>query len=136
MTDPAGGAPRGDSSFARIDIVDEDSSVLKALGRLLQSVGVKSSGYASVEAYLEVGDLATATCLLIDPHIPELSWSALIERRSGTAPALPVICMAHRAEAELKRRLKGYVVGECLQKPFDQMELFRAISEVTTISLP
>ena len=131
-----GGAPRFSDSHLRIDIVEEDSSVRRALGRLLSCVGLRSSGYASAQAYLETGDSASAACLLLDLHAPGLSGIELVEHLSETTPSLPVISMVHLDEPDAQRWLSSLGVVECLRKPFDQTELFQAISNVTTFSLP
>lgn len=131
-----GGAPRFGSPHLRIDIVEEDSSLRRALGRLLNCVGLRSSGYASAHAYLEAGDMASAACLLLDLHTPGLSGVELVEHLSETTPSLPVICMVHRDEPGVQRRLSSLGVVRCLRKPFDQTELFQAISNVTTFLLP
>jgi len=124
------GAPHTGVSDRGVDIVDDDESVRRALWRLLNSVGVKSRTYGSARSYLDSADLEAADCLLLDLHLPEMSGIELLEHVRGIAPTLHVICMTGRDEPEIERRLAAARVRGCLRKPFDQAELFAALSLV------
>ncbi len=117
-----------------VDIVDDDESVRRALWRLLNSVGVQSRTYGSARSYLDSADLDSADCLLLDLHLPEMSGIELLEHVREVAPTLHVICMTGRDEPEVERRLAAAGIRGCLRKPFDQSELFAALSLVTTES--
>ena len=98
--------------------------------RLLNSVGVPSRSYASARSYLDSGDPASADCLLLDLHLPEMSGIELLEHLSEVAPGLHVICMTGRDEPEVEQRLAAAGISGCLRKPFDQAELFAALASV------
>ena len=132
VSEGIGGPPAFGTLRLRVDILEEDASLRRALGRLLTGVGLRSSGYSSVQSYLEAGEMASAACLLLDLHTPGLSVDAFMEHLRETAPDLPVICMTHRDEPVLQRQFVDAGVGVCLRKPFDQTELFRAIADVAT----
>ncbi len=111
-----------------VDIVDDDESVRRALWRLLNSVGVQSRTFGSARSYLDSADLESADCLLLDLHLPEMSGIELLEHLHEVAPSLHVICMTGRDEPEVKQRLAAAGIRGCLRKPFDQNELFAALS--------
>ncbi len=113
-----------------VDIVDDDESVRRALWRLLNSVGVQSRTYGSARSYLDSTDLESADCLLLDLHLPEMSGIELLEHVREVAPTLHVICMTGRDEPEIEQRLAAAGIRGCLRKPFDQAELFAALSSV------
>ncbi len=115
-----------------VDIVDDDESVRRALWRLLNSVGVKSRTFGSARSYLDSADLESAVCVLIDLHLPEMSGIELLEHLSEVAPTVYVICMTGRDEPEVEQRLAAAGIVGCLRKPFDQAELFTALSLVLT----
>ena len=124
------GAPHAGVSDRGVDIVDDDESVRRALWRLLNSVGVRSRTFDSACSYLDSADLESADCLLLDLHLPGMSGIELLEHLSEVAPTLHVICMTGRDEPEVKQRLAAAGIRGCLRKPFDQAELFAALSLV------
>ena len=124
------GAPHAGVSDRVVDIVDDDESVRRALWRLLNSVGVRSRTFDSARSYLDSADLQSADCLLLDLHLPGMSGIELLEHLSEVAPTLHVICMTGREEPEVKQRLAAAGIRGCLRKPFDQAELFAALSLV------
>lgn len=124
------------SSDQLVNIVDDDASVRRALRRLLDSVGLRSEGYHSAQAYLDSVDLELADCLLLDMHLPGMSGIELLEHLTGVAPGLPVVCMTGRHEADLDKRALHAGGCPCLRKPFDQAELFDALSTVMRVPIP
>ena len=115
-----------------VSIIDDDASVRRALERLLASVGLRSVIYGSVRDYLESADLEVGGCLLLDLHLPEMSGMELMEHLSGVAPNIPVVCMTGREEPEIEQWLDTAGYPPILRKPFDQAELFEALSMVMT----
>ncbi len=132
--DTSVGASHADASDRVVDIVDDDESVRRALWRLLNSVGVRSRTYGSARSYLDSTDLESADCLLLDLHLPEMSGMELLEHLREAAPTLHVICMTGRDDPEVEQRLAAAGIRGCLRKPFDQAELFTALSLVLTDS--
>jgi len=118
-----------------VDIVDDDVSVRRALTRLLKSVGLRSASYSSTGVYLETADLASSLCLLLDIHLPGMSGIELVEHLREVAPLLPVICMMGRHEPETEQRLAAAGISTCLRKPFDEAELFEALSSEAGVSI-
>ena len=136
MNEAAVGGPQDRASPQRVDIVDDDASVRRALGRLLNSVELRSHGYSSARAYIESIDKDGAACVLLDIHLPEISGIELLEHLGEVAPNLPVICMTGRDGSEIERRARTAGARACLRKPFDESELFDAISKAADITIP
>ncbi len=128
--------PQDGASSRRVDIVDDDASVRRALGRLLNSVEMRSHSYGSARAYIESADKESAACVLLDIHLPEMSGIELLEHLSEVAPNLPVICMTGRDEPEIELRVRTAGARSCLRKPFDESELFDAMSKAADIAIP
>ena len=128
--DTSVGASHAGASDRVVDIVDDDESVRRALWRLLNSVGVQSRTFGSARSYLDSADPESADCLLLDLHLPLMSGIELLEHLQEVAPSLHVICMTGRDEPEVKQRLAAAGIRGCLRKPFDQAELFAALSLV------
>jgi FixJ family two-component response regulator len=128
MKKAATGAPRISVSEMLVSVIDDDVSVRKALERLLASVRLRSVSYGSARDFLESDDLEVVDCLLLDLHLPGMSGMKLLERLSEVAPSLPVICMTGRGEPALEQRPATAETQRVLRKPFDQTELFEALS--------
>jgi FixJ family two-component response regulator len=53
-----------------IMIVDDEEAIRDALSSLLRSVGWRTEGFASAEAFLQSGQVHTTACLLLDVQLP------------------------------------------------------------------
>ena len=135
MIETTTGSPETDESTRFVDIVDDDRSVQKALGRLLNSVGLRSRAYTSASEFLQCADLETSACLLLDIHLPGHGIQ-LMKHLREIVPDLPVICMTGRDNPNLRYRVDAAGAHGCLRKPFDEVELFKAISLATRIPIP
>jgi FixJ family two-component response regulator len=58
---------------AVVIVIDDDASVRTAVKELIESVGLKVSLYASAGAFLEDHIPDTASCLVLDVRLPEVS---------------------------------------------------------------
>ena len=132
----AAGTTETGSSPRVVDIVDDDPSVRRALTRLLSSVRLRSRGYGSARVYLESADRESTACLLLDVHLPGMSGIELLEHLSELTPALPVICVTGRGEPDVEQRVSAVGSFGCLRKPFDEAELFEAITKSSGIPIP
>jgi FixJ family two-component response regulator len=74
-----------------IAIVDDDASMLRALRRLLRSVGITVVTYTSVEEFLQSGLQGRIRCLVLDVMMPGMSGLDLLARLDASAVTLPVI---------------------------------------------
>ena len=129
------GAPPIGALDQLVTVIDDDLSVRRGLRRLLASVDLRSECYGSARSYLESADLELSDCLLLDLYLPEMSGIELLEHLTEVAPNLPVICMTGRDEPELEQRASGEGAWPCLRKPFDQAELFEALSTLMGVSI-
>ena len=82
-------------------VVDDDPSVLRALGRLLRSLGLRPAAFASAAELLGDPRRRQASCFLLDVQMPAMNGF------------------------ELARRLTAEAAGGCalLRKPFEDCDL-------------
>jgi len=110
-------------------VVEDDSSVLRALRRLMLSAGFRVMAFDRPRAVLASELPKTDACLVVDVHLPEMNGVQLCEALAAAGCQLPVIMMtghADQATRELARRAKAVAV---LFKPFTRDSLLEAISE-------
>lgn len=110
-------------------VVDDESSVRKAICRLLASAGFASVSCASADEFLADHDPAQPGCLLLDLSMPGLNGLELQQALRTRGSLLPVIFLTGRAEiADSVRAMKGGAV-EFLTKPVEDEKLLAAVRE-------
>jgi FixJ family two-component response regulator len=109
-------------------LVEDDSSVLRALRRLMLSAGFQVMAFDRPRAVLDSELPETDACLIVDVHLPEMNGVQLCETLAASGCRLPVIMITgHLDETtrELTHRAKAVAV---LFKPFTRDALLEAIS--------
>jgi len=110
-----------------ICIVDDDESVLRALSRLVESMGMQAQSFTSPEELLRHGPSPQVDCFLLDIHLPGMDGFELLERVVERGIQRPVIFLtAHPDQAKRARAATAGAVA-CLEKPFDEQTLWRAL---------
>jgi FixJ family two-component response regulator len=110
-------------------LVEDDSSVLRALRRLMLSAGFRVMAFDRPCAVLDSDLPKSDACLVVDVQLPEMNGVQLCETLAASGCRLPVIIMTghlDQATGELVRRAKAIAV---LFKPFTRDSLLEAISE-------
>jgi FixJ family two-component response regulator len=108
-------------------VVDDDSSVRKALLRTLKSVAIEAEGFDTAAKFLERRPPRRPSCLVLDVRMPGLSGLDLQEElgRRGLGPAIVFITGHGTVPTSVQAMKRGAV--DFLQKPFDDEELLDAI---------
>jgi FixJ family two-component response regulator len=83
-------------------IVDDDSSVCKALGRLFRAAGIDSQCYSSAEQFLENGQAGEPDCLILDIQLPGMSGIELQQKLRASGSDVPVIFITAHDEPEMR----------------------------------
>ena len=110
-----------------IAIIEDDSSVRRALARLLRSVGWKAVVFASAEAFLHAARQELPDCLVLDIRLPGMSGVEFLEHNAVASRSLPVICMTAHDDVQVRRRAAQAGVVAFLAKPVDEHDLLQAI---------
>src|SRR5215813_668321 len=91
-TRAAAGGPLGEVAMAEvIGVVDDDASILRAVQRLLGSLGFTVKTFPSGEDLLASACLGQIRCLVLDVHLGGLSGFELQERLSEAPVPIPII---------------------------------------------
>lgn len=108
-------------------LVDDDSSVLRALRRLLQSEGLDTRAFTDPADFLAAYDPALPGCAVIDLGLPGLDGLTLQTRLADAGHACPVIFLTGQGSIPAAvRAIRGGAV-DFLTKPVDAPALLATI---------
>jgi FixJ family two-component response regulator len=108
-------------------VVDDDASVLSAVGRLIGSAGHKVETFSSPREFFERARSDGPGCLVVDLRMPELTGLQLQEAMIRGGCHLPVIFMSGQADIQSTVRAIQCGAIDFLLKPFDEHQLLQAI---------
>jgi FixJ family two-component response regulator len=108
-------------------LVDDDTSVLKGLGRLLTSAGMIVVSFDSPRRFLDQFDPAAAGCLVLDIAMPEFDGIELQQALAARGCDLPIIFLTGRGDIPTSVRAMKQGAEDFLTKPVDEAELLAAI---------
>ncbi|TAJ37886.1 MAG: response regulator [Reyranella sp.] len=116
--------------FGTVLIVDDDAAVRSALKFSLELEGLDVRVYDGPRALLAEASLPASGCLVIDYRMPLIDGLQLIELLRERHIDLPVIMIAGRASAELRRRAARSGVRQVLEKPLSDGALVEGIRSI------
>jgi FixJ family two-component response regulator len=110
-------------------LVDDDSSVRRALARLIKSAGYQVQTFASAREFLDRMPEAETACLVLDVRLPGLSGIDLQRELQRTNLILPIIFIT--GHGDIPTTVKAMKAGavDFLPKPVRDTELLRAIEQ-------
>jgi len=111
-----------------IIIVDDDESVRRALRRLLRSVGMTVTTFATAEEFLESTGQPPPGCLILDVHLPGLSGLELQKRLIAEGRCAPVVFItAYGDDPTREQALRAGAIAFLL-KPFEEQPFLDAVA--------
>jgi len=113
-------------------VVDDDPDVLKAIERLLQSIGLNVVTFPSPHSFLERYDRNAPGCLVLDFALPGLSGLELQRILEQEARLLPIVFLTGRGDIATSVQAMKHGAADFLTKPVDEAELIAAIQEALT----
>jgi FixJ family two-component response regulator len=110
-----------------IVVVDDDAAVRDSLGILLEAHGLRVRDFASAVDFLRSDAHGSATCLVLDYHMPGMTGIELLEelRRSGFT--YPTIMITGLSDPKITRRALSAGVIAILEKPLPDDVLIDAV---------
>jgi FixJ family two-component response regulator len=116
-----------------VAIVDDDPSIREGVSSLLRSAGWRVETFASAEEFLARSQTDPLSCLLVDLQLPELSGLDLQKWMIDAKLEIPIVFISgHGTIPASVQAIKAGAV-EFLTKPFDEQQLFHAISEAVEL---
>jgi FixJ family two-component response regulator len=112
-----------------ISIVDDDKAVRDALQRMLKSHGFATAVFASAEQFLSGAKARSASCLIVDVRMPEMTGLALHDYLISTGCRIPTILITACPTSGERRRAIASGVASYLAKPLTEQVLLDTIRE-------
>src|SRR5512144_745854 len=110
-------------------VVDDDPDVLKAIERLLQSIGLSVATFLSPHQFLERYDRNAPGCLVLDLALPGLNGLELQQVLQQQASPLPIVFLTGQGDIAKSVQAMKHGAADFLTKPVDDSKLIAAIQE-------
>ncbi len=111
-----------------ISVVDDDVSVRKSLDRLIRSVRLEVTVFASAEEFLNSENPRKADCLILDVRLPGMSGIELHRHLLARKFNVPVIFItAHASDDRARSEAASDWTVAYFTKPFSGDELLDAV---------
>ena len=117
-----------------IFIIDDDLSVRRSLSLFLTAAGYNVEVYSSAEEYLERETYNEAGCIILDVNLEGKSGLELQEILVKRELFLPIIFITGKGNIRMSVDALKKGAINFLEKPFNQEELLKSISEALLLS--
>lgn len=115
---------------ARIAVVDDDTSVARALARLLVANGHVVDTYGSARAFLDSLKRIVPDCLVVDVQMPEMTGLELQQQLAADGFTIPVIAITGHDARDTRERCLAHGAAAYLVKPLRDGSLLQSIKAV------
>jgi FixJ family two-component response regulator len=109
--------------------VEDDTSMLRSIQRLLTMEGFVVEAYASAEAFLDRKSEGRIECLVLDIQLPRMSGIELQQRLVATHCDISIIFMTALEDESLRHVAVQLGCVAYLRKPFQPEALVTAIAD-------
>ena len=114
-----------------IAVVDDDLSVRKALGRLLQANAFEAETFGSAKAFLASLSMRKPECLILDLNMPDYGGLDLQRYLKRNGINIPTVIITAHNEPGLQERCSLAGAAAFLIKPLTTKALMDSISRAT-----
>lgn len=114
---------------AVVFIVDDDPSLCKALGRLLDGAGYRAETFASAEEFLRRERVEGPACLLLDLSMPGMDGLALQTHLAGLDWEPSIVFLTGHGQVRTSVQAMKAGAVDFLTKPVDEAVLLSAVSD-------
>jgi len=110
-----------------IYVIDDDDAVRQSLEFLLKTAGIKSRGFESAQAFLDVLPQIDFGCVITDVRMPGMTGLDLLRHLNDNKIVLPVIVITGHGDIALAVEAMKIGAVDFLEKPFDDEVLLAAV---------
>ena len=118
-------------SNLRIAVVDDDASVRKALGRLLETSSYEVQTFDSACEFIAALTHGVPECMIVDLQMPNMTALELQHHLASTGIEIPTIIITAHDEPGTKERCIAAGAAAYLLKPVRKTVLVDAIETAT-----
>lgn len=111
-----------------IAVIDDEEPVRKALGRLMQSVGMTVETFSGGGEFLAALETHRPDCTVLDLHMPELTGFDVLERIAEMGARVPVVAISGHDLPDAEECAMRGGAAAYLRKPVNQRLLLAAIA--------
>jgi RNA polymerase sigma factor (sigma-70 family) len=109
-------------------VIDDDSSVRRAIKRLIESVGIQVELFGSAQEFMSGKTQPDApSCLVIDIRLPGIGGLDFQQELARTSVHIPIIFISAHGDVPMTVRAMKAGAVEFLTKPFRDQDLLDAI---------
>jgi FixJ family two-component response regulator len=119
-----------------IAVVDDDSSVLRALSRLLSTAGYAVRSFGSASDFLEHCDSSRIECLIVDVQMPGMTGFELTAKLEQQGVCLPVVFISAHDSVQARQQAAELRASAFLIKPFSPKFLLEQLALLTGSGQP
>src|SRR6266567_8677686 len=123
------GSPLSASARDGIWLLDDDVSMLKALGRLMNSAGLIAEKFSDPLAFLAKLEHAPCRVAILDVWMPQMNGLEVQARLRQDSPETRIIFMTGRDDPSVRQTALDAGAFAFLAKPFDDENLVRLVRE-------
>lgn len=114
-------------SAPTVCVVDDDTSLLRSLNRLLRAAGFTVETFESAEAFLQARRSSLPDCLVLDVHLGAVSGFDVQAQLVASGMPVPTIFITGHDDAATRERARRAGAVAYFPKPFDDQALVSAI---------
>ena len=116
----------------QVAVVDDETSVRKALQRLLRLAGMDVETFPSGREFLDAIPMTHLDCVVLDLHMPGINGFDILSKLSQSPVRLPVVAITGHDPPEARKRTLACGGAAYLVKPVDDRILLGAIADATS----
>jgi FixJ family two-component response regulator len=116
-----------DPATSVVCLLDDDPSVLKALGRLFSSAGLRAEPFSDPEQFLQYAKIHRSPVAVIDIWMPMMNGLEVQSRLHEISPSTRVIVVTGKADPLVRSTAMNAGALAFLTKPFDDEELVTSV---------
>ena len=131
MSHPSQSAP---SLAPIVYIVDDDNGMRTSLAWLLESVGVKSAGFANANEFLGAFDPSVPACLVLDVRMPEQSGFDVQAELNRQGATLPIIFVSGHGDIPMSVRALQNGAIDFVEKPYNSQQMLDRVQRALKLA--